>query len=125
MKPRNGTAPWDRWEKPPADGEIATYCALRAAIFRKEQVVGLHRGAFLSFCPLALGVWHGRRVVLAYVIVAEYGTDALEDASNLPPRCRMLGVGDLHIVKRSRGLWPLWVGIEPLPGGFDVDVQAD
>jgi hypothetical protein len=124
MTPNDDIAPWSLWEGPVAQGEVATYCALRAAVLHREEVLALHNGAFLSFCPLVLGVRHGRRVVLAYLIVAEAEAAPLHETANLPPRCRALAVEELQVVKTSRGLWPLSVGPELLLVELHVDVQA-
>jgi hypothetical protein len=125
MTSDDSNAPWALWEGPVSGGEILTYCALRGALLRKEQVVALHKGLFLAFCPLVLGVWRGRRVVLGYSIIAEGATDPSDKGPDLPPRWRLLAVNDLQVISTSRGLWPLCAETPLLLDGFKVDVQAD
>jgi hypothetical protein len=113
------------WKSPVSGGEILTYCALRGALLRKEQVVALHNGMFLAFCPMVLGTWGGRRVVLGYSIIAEAATDLTDTGLKLPPRWRLLAVNDLQIVSTSRGLWPICVDAWFPVDRFMVDVRVD
>jgi hypothetical protein len=125
MTSDDSNAPWALREGSVSGGEVLTYCALRGALLRKEQVVALHKGLFLAFCPLVLGVSRGRRVVLGYSIIAEAATDPDDTGPHLPPRWRLLAVHDLQIISTSRGLWPLCTETQLLLDGFTVDVRAD
>jgi hypothetical protein len=125
MTPDNRNMPNAVWKSPVSGGEILTYCALRGALLRKEQVVALYNGMFLAFCPVVLGAWRGRRVVLGYSIMTEAATEPSDTGLTLPPRWRLLAVDDLQLVSTSRGLWPLYIDAWLPVDGFTVDVRAD